>query len=71
MTQQEVLKLLKNNPKTWVTSKEIGLILKLNPQRVNKSLKSMLKYHEVVMKKEKQGQYWIYLYKLNWRKKFT
>lgn len=70
MTQQDVLNLLKNNPKSWFTSRDIALIFNSNNQRVNKNLKSMLKYHEVVMKKEKVGQHWFYYYRLNWRKKF-
>ena len=70
MTQQEVMNLLKNNPKEWFTTNQMGLVLGLHRHRVHRAIKSMLKYNDVVLKIENRECRSTHLYKLNWRKKY-
>ena len=50
MSQIKVIRLLKKNPETYLTAKEISNILKLNIQTISKTLNQLEKYGEVRMK---------------------
>jgi len=64
MGQQEIYKIMKKNPEKWLSARELGKMLNANPQRINYSLKSMLKFNEVEMKVEKINHHLIPYYRL-------
>jgi len=53
MTQEEVLRVLKKK-KRWMTTQEIGNILKTGSGSVSSTLRKLLKYKEIKFKKSRE-----------------
>jgi len=62
MTQAQILKILKQDE--WTLINKIRDKLGLTDQTLNRSLKSMYKYGEVLRKLVKEGNVYKYAYKL-------
>lgn len=66
MGQEEILRLLKENPTKWFSTSEIALLTKTEKSPVSNSLIKLRKYGEVYFKQEGHlGQEYFYQYKEN------
>lgn len=63
MGQQEVQNYLKKK-NDFCSSKEIGECFKISQGNINTSLLKMFRANEIIRRKIKKDQYWIYEYKL-------
>jgi len=64
MSQQEIIKIMKQKKDQWFSSKKLAKLTKNSQSSVNRNARHMLKFGEIEVIKKLIGRYWINFYKL-------